>query len=125
MGRSLIWLEGDANGGWACSSCRWRFPVPTLLSSKEAKEAYDRLASSKFDEHRCEEQVAPPIAKPQTGPTIAERARRLIVRGCKPKDAVEIVLQDIALECRNDARVMELARGEAEDFLMKVRKGLI
>ena len=96
-----------------------------MLSSKEAKEAYDRLASSKFDEHRCEEQVASPIAKPKSGPTIAERARLLIRRGCKPKDAVEIVLQDIALECGNDARVMEGARGEAENFLMKVRKGLI
>ena len=83
------------------------------------------MASSKFDEHRCEQEDAPPIAKPKTGPTIAERARLLIMRGCKPKDAVEIVLQDIALECRNDARVMEGAREEAEDFLMKVRKGLI
>jgi hypothetical protein len=44
---SLIWIE-DANQGWACSSCRWRFPVPTLLTGEDAKRAFDRLAAVKF-----------------------------------------------------------------------------
>ncbi len=35
MERSLIWIESDVNG-WACSNCRWSFPVPTLLSGEEA-----------------------------------------------------------------------------------------
>jgi hypothetical protein len=39
--------------------------------------------------------------------------------------AVELVMQEIALEHGNDPRVMERARLEAEDFLLKIRKGLI
>jgi hypothetical protein len=38
---------------------------------------------------------------------------------------VELVMQEIALEHRNDPGVMERARLEAEDFLLKIRKGLI
>jgi hypothetical protein len=38
---------------------------------------------------------------------------------------VDLVVQEIALEHRNDARVMEKARLDAEDFLLKIRKGLI
>lgn len=53
MERSLFRIEDDANG-WACSNCRWRFPVPTLLSGEEAMAAYDRLAAVKFREHKCE-----------------------------------------------------------------------
>jgi hypothetical protein len=37
----------------ACSSCRWRFPVPTFLTGEDARAAYDRLAV-KLQEHRCE-----------------------------------------------------------------------
>jgi uncharacterized protein YoaH (UPF0181 family) len=128
MGRSLIWIE-DANGGWACSSCRWRFPVPTLLTGKEAKAAYDRLAAVKFREHKCEADISFPAATQEirraADPTFAERARKLIVQGYKPKDAVELVVQETALEHRNDPRIMEKARADAEDFLLKVRRGLI
>lgn len=124
MGRSLIWVQGDADAGWACSSCPWRFPIPTLLS-EEAKDAYDRLAAAKFREHRCEAETSPPAAQKDTGPTFADCARRLIKGGYKPKDAVEVVLQEIALEHRNEPLVMAKAREDAEDFLAKVRKGLI
>ncbi len=128
MGRSLIWIE-DASGGWACSSCRWRFPVPTLLSGKEAKAAYDRLAAAKFREHACEAESTLPSAKPETtwdaDPTFAERARKLIVQGYKPKDAAELVVQEAALENHNDPKIMAKARADAEDFLAKIRKGLI
>ncbi len=58
-------------------------------------------------------------------PDVAERARTLIRTGYKPKDAVELVLQEIALEYRNDPRIMEKARGDAENFLLKISKGLI
>jgi hypothetical protein len=125
MGRSLIWVQGDEDAGWACSSCRWRFPIPTLLGGEEAKDAYDRLAAAKFREHKCEAETKPPAAQPNAGPTFADRARVLITGGHKPKDAVEVVLQETALEYRNDPRVMEKARVDAEDFLLKVRKGLI
>jgi len=65
MVRFLIWIEGDAKG-WACSNCRWRFPVPTLLSGEEAKGAYDRLATVKFREHKCEAETSISAAKQET-----------------------------------------------------------
>ena len=124
MGRSLIWVQGNVDAGWACSSCPWRFPVPTLLG-EDAKDAYDRLAAAKFRDHTCEAEARAPVAKQNAGPTFADRARVLIKGGYKPKDAVEVVLQEIALEHRNEPNVMEKAREDAEDFLLKIRKGLI
>jgi hypothetical protein len=128
MVRYLIWIEGDEDG-WACSNCRWRFPVPTFLSEKEGKAAYNRLAAVKFDEHTCEGVASRSATKPKTnqsvGTTLAERARMLIKRGYTPKVAVELVLHDTEIECRNDSRIMEKARSEGEDFLRRVRQGLI
>lgn len=125
MARSLIWVQGEGSVGWACSSCHWRYPVPTLLADKEAKDAYDRLAAAKFREHECETQSIAAAPAKNTGPTLAERARTLIRTGYRPKVAVELVLQEIGLEHRNEPQVMERARLEAEDFLLKIRKGLI
>jgi hypothetical protein len=128
MVRSLIWVEGDAKG-WACSNCSWRFPVPTLLSGEEAKGAYDRLAAGKFREHKCEAETSLSAAKPETkrdaDAPFAERARMLIKRGYKPKVAVELALHEMEFEQGNDSRMMEKARADAEDFLLRVRKGLI
>jgi hypothetical protein len=128
MERSLIWIEGDANG-WACSNCRWRFPVPTLLSGKEAMGAYDRLAAAKFREHACEAatSVAAPKQETKRGAdtAFAERARMLIKRGYKPKVAVELVLHETEIEHGSNPRIMEKARADAEDFLLRVRRGLI
>jgi hypothetical protein len=129
MMRSLIWISGDTIG-WACSNCRWTFPVPTLMSGEEAKEAYDRLAGVKFREHQCEAdpKISIPKYEPkqQTSDTVfADRARKLIKRGYTPKVAVELVLHEIELECRNDSRAIERARADAEDFLSRARRGLI
>ena len=129
MVRFLIWIEGDANG-WACSNCRWRFPVPTLLSGGEARDAYDRLAAVKFREHKCEAETSLSAAKRETkgsaaDTAFADRARVLIKRGYTPKVAVELVLQETEVEHRNDPRIMERARADAEDFLQRARKGLI
>ena len=125
MSRSLIWVQGDGEVGWACSACRWRFPIPTLLAGKDARDAYDRLASTKFREHTCESQTAAPTIRPAAGPTFFDRASTLIRRGYKPKDAVEVVLQEVALESRNNPAIMQKARDEADDFLLKIRKQLI
>ena len=55
----------------------------------------------------------------------AERARKLVMRGYQPKDVAELVVQEIILEHRNDPEVLEQARADAEDFLRRVRQGLI
>ena len=127
MEGSLIWIEGDVDG-WACSICRWRFPVPTLLSGQEARDAYDRLAAAKFSEHKCEAEPSLPMAKEtkrNVEQTFGERARMLIMRGYRPKDAVELVLHETEIEHGKDPRIMEKARADAEDFLRKLRKGSI
>jgi hypothetical protein len=128
MERSLIWMESDVNG-WACSNCQWRFPVPTLLSGEEAKGAYDRLAAAKFRQHACEAAAsfsgAMPEAKRDAHTAFTERARALIKRGYKPKLAVELALQETEIEHGNNPKIMEQARADAEDFLQRVRKGLI
>ncbi|MGA7402179.1 MAG: hypothetical protein WBW38_19335 [Candidatus Sulfotelmatobacter sp.] len=127
MERSLIWIEGDA-AGWSCSNCGWRFAAPTLLSGEEeAMAAYDRLAAAKFREHQCAAEVSIPAAnkKPDTGSAFANRARILIMRGFKPKDAVELVLHEVATESGGNAKLIEKARVDAEEFLSKIRQGLI
>jgi hypothetical protein len=50
---------------------------------------------------------------------------KLVTQGFKPKDAVELFLQDIALEYRNQPKVQAQAKTDAEDFLRRVRAGLI
>jgi hypothetical protein len=125
MARSLIWIQATSDPGWACSSCRWKFPVPTLLASEEAKSAYDRLAAAKFREHTCEVQTPAPIVKTNAGPTFAERAGKLIKAGYKPKDAIELVMQEIILENGHEPGIREKARADAEEFLRRVGKGLI
>jgi hypothetical protein len=128
MERSLIWIESDVNG-WACSNCRWRYPVPTLLSEGEAKGAYDRLAAAKFRQHTCDSvsslSAARAEAKREADSAFVGRARALIKRGYKPKVAVELVLQETEIEHGKDPKIMERARADAEDFLQRVRKGLI
>ncbi len=99
-----------------------------MLADPEARRAYDRLAAAKFREHQCEVKFHPrdlPAASagPETG--VAERARVLVMRGYKPKDAVELVLQDMALEYGGHVSIMERARKEGQEFLDKIRRGLI
>jgi hypothetical protein len=127
MERSLIWIEGEANG-WSCSNCTWKFPVPTLLSGDEAMGAYDRLAAAKFRDHKCEAQANSAPEKKDLEPadnSFADRAKMLIKRGYKPKVAVELVLQEIEMEHGHKPSLMDKARTDAEDFLRRVSKGLI
>ena len=91
--------------------------------------AYDRLAAGKFREHKCEAETSFSAAKQETkrdaDSAFAERARMLIKRGYTPKVAVELALQEMEIEHGNDPRIMEKARADAEDFLLRVRRGLI
>jgi hypothetical protein len=109
--------------GWACSQCGWTYPVPALLTDPEAKSAYDRLAKGRFQEHICAEHGSQGAEADADG--FAQRARKLIVRGFKPKDAVDITLQELMLEFRSDPAKMERAREDAADFLRRVKDGLI
>ena len=126
MAPTLVWIDDPENNGWACSSCSWKYPVPTFLSSPEARKAYDRLAASTFREHVCELPVThQDIEDTSTAPTFTKRVMKLVKVGYKPKDAVQIALDDVALEHRNDPKVMAQARADAQDFLQRVREGRI
>jgi hypothetical protein len=100
--------------------------MPALLTDPDARKAYDRLARAKFEEHICANhprmQVA--IPPPPDDDSFDSRARKLISRGYKPKDAVELVLEEILLEHRHDPKKIEQARADAEDFLSALRRGL-
>ena len=124
MARWLTWVSDQHLQGWACSQCEWNYPLPSMLSDPEAKSAYDRLAASKFQEHDCKQYRN--RARTVSGRELfAERARKLVIRGYKPKDAVDLVLQEITLEHRSDSKKLDEARADAEDFLRRVRQGLI
>jgi len=124
MGRWLTWVSDQHLQGWACSQCEWSFPIPSLLTDPEAKSAYDRLAAAKFQGHDCVQY--PTRSRAKSGRELfAERARKLVMRGYKPKDAVDLVLQEIMLEHRSEPKVVEQARADAEDFLRRIRQGLI
>ena len=126
MPPTLVWIDDPQDNGWACSSCSWKYPVPTFLSDPEARLAYDRLAASKFREHVCELPVErKDIEDTSTEPTFTKRVMKLLKVGYKPKDAVQIAIDEIALEHRNDPKVVAQARADAQDFLQKVREGRI
>ena len=92
-------------------------------------EAYDRLAAAKFRQHTCEAETSRSETTQETkwkaDNAFAERARALIKRVYTPKVAVELVLHELGIEHANDSRMMEKARADAEDFLLRARKGLI
>lgn len=121
MARWITWIAELERCGWACSQCGWEYSVPSLLSDPEAKSAYDRLARAKFDEHEC---AAHPKMAAGAEDSFTTRARKLISRGYKPKDAVELVLEEIMLEYRNEPKKVEKARADAQEFLSDLRKGL-
>jgi uncharacterized protein YoaH (UPF0181 family) len=123
MARTMIWIHASHFTGWGCSECEWNFAVPTLLTDPEAKSAYDRLSSSKFADHECKAFLA--RLKSTEPATFTERMRKLVAQGLKPKDAVDIVLQEVDLESRGNPKIMERARTDAQDFLRRVREGLI
>lgn len=120
--RSMVWIEG-LEAGWSCSNCKWTFPIPTLLSSKDARDAYDRLAGVNFDKHECEKPST--SEKQPSGSLFTDRARMLIMRGFRPKVAVEIVLHEMEFEHRENPAALAKVRDDAETFLERIRKGLI
>jgi hypothetical protein len=119
----MAWINRDAFCGWGCSDCEWNYAVPTLLSDPEAKSAFDRLAASKFKEHACSDFLS--RLRSSEPPSFTERMRKLVGQGFKPKDAVDIVMQEVQLEYRDNPKVLAQAKSDAADFLRRVRDGVI
>jgi hypothetical protein len=121
--RTIVWVAEPSFQGWTCSECDWKYAVPTLLTTAEAKTAYDRLSVGKFREHVCADHLSRLTSADSH--SFTARIQSLVAQGFKPKDAVELLLQEVALEYRNQPKVLEQARAEGEDFLRRVRQGLI
>lgn len=119
----MVWITAEGFRGWGCSDCEWNSPLPTLLTDPEAKSAFDRLAAAKFKEHDCSGFLA--RLKSGDSPTFTERMRKLVRQGFKPKDAIDLVLQEVQLEYRDNPKVLAQAKADAEDFLRRVRDGVI
>ena len=119
----MVWITTEGFRGWGCSDCEWNSPVPTLLGDAEAKSAFDRLAAGKFKDHKCADFLS--RMKSTAPPTFTERMRKLVSQGFKPKDAIDLVLQEVRLEYRNNPKMLAQAQSDAEDFLRRVREGLI
>jgi hypothetical protein len=122
--RELVWTSTHSSHGWTCSQCEWNYPLPTLLNDPEAKTAYDRLAAAKFRDHKCADHLSR-LGSADDADSFTPRIRKLVTQGFKPKDAVELFLQEIALEYRNQPKVLAQAKADGEDFLRRVRAGLI
>src|SRR5579864_7419207 len=84
--RTIVWVSDPNLQGWTCSQCDWNYPVPTLLTTAEAKTAYDRLALGKFRDHACASH--PRRLASADSHSFTARIRKLVAQGFKPKDAV-------------------------------------
>ncbi len=123
MARSMMWIADPDFHGWICSDCEWNSAIPTLLEDPEARSAFDRLASGKFRGHNCADHPARNASNRPA--SLTERMRILVKRGYKPKDAAELVLQEISLEFREQKGILKQAETEAVEFLRRVREGII
>jgi len=123
--RQIIWTSDRTFQGWTCSQCEWNYPLPTLLNDPEARTAYDRLAAAKFRDHKCSDHLSRLAGGTADTENFTARIRKLVAQGFKPKDAVELFLQEIELEYRNQPKTVAQAKTDAEDFLRRVRAGLI
>jgi hypothetical protein len=121
--RELFWTVDRSFQGWTCSLCEWNYPIPTLLSDPEAKTAYDRLAAAKFRDHSCDDHRSRLISP--AADSFTARIRSMVAHGFKPKDAVELFLQEIAIEYPSEPKILAQAKAEGEDFLRRLRAGLI
>lgn len=121
--RGQIWTSHGTFQGWTCSQCEWEYPLPTLLNDPEARTAFDRLATAKFRDHKCADHLS--RLAPVDNENFTARIRKLVAQGFKPKDAVELFLQEIALEYRNQPKTLAQAKADGEDFLRRWRAGLI
>jgi hypothetical protein len=95
-----------------------------LLSQADARTAYDRLSAAKFREHKCADHLTR-LETVEGQDNFTGRIRKLVTQGFKPKDAVELFLQEVELEYRNDPKTLARAKADGEDFLRRLKTGLI
>ena len=79
--------------------------------------------SAKFQKHDCATHRQSAASLDPS--SFTARARSLIMRGFKPKDAAEITMQEIIFEFRDDPDIARRVQIEAKDFLQRVKEGLI
>ncbi len=96
MARKLTCVDDEKFDGWTCSECAWTYPIPELLADPEAKAAYDRIASANFRKHACPTTPNEPKEQKPSQEDNIERLRNLVIHGMKPRDAVEVMLQEVA-----------------------------
>jgi hypothetical protein len=105
------------------------FPVRLDLSGAgdaDRSGSQERLRSAggeQVQDHDCSVHGEPAVLVDSE--SFAARARKLVTRGFKPKDAAQITLQEITFENRNDPKAASKAQADAEDFLRRVKDGLI
>ncbi len=119
----MMWVADPDFHGWICSDCEWNSAIPTLLEDPDARSAFDRLASGKFRGHNCPDYAKRNVSS--RAASLTERMRVLVKRGYKPKDAADLVLQEISLEFRQQTAILKQAQDEAQEFLRRVREGII
>jgi hypothetical protein len=120
MARALTWVSDQRLTGWTCSRCGWTFPLPSLLEDPEAKKAYDRLASAKFHKHDCATHQPTASFAPEN---FVARAKGLVMRGFRPKDAAEIAAREIMFENDHDPDIARKVQIEAQNFLRRLKEG--
>jgi len=120
MARALTWVSDQRLTGWTCSRCGWTFPLPSLLKDPEARKAYDRLASAKFQRHDCATHQSSASFAPES---FINRTKGLVMRGFKPKDAAEIAAREIMFENDHDPDIASKVQIEAQDFMRRVKEG--
>ena len=99
------------------------FSSSILAYRSGSKERLRPAGLSRFQDHDCAAHGQPDIGTDSE--SFAARARKLVTRGFKPKDAVQITLQEIMFENRSDPGAAKKAQADAEDFLRRVKDGLI
>jgi len=105
-----------------------RADIQSEVRNRPEINPYKRLAGGETRRDQYEADARVTAAKQETiqnTNSFADRARLLIKRGYTPKVAVELVLHEVEMEHPHNPRIMERARAEAEDFLKRVRRGLI
>src|ERR1700694_4492071 len=93
------------------------------LKRSRSKNCLRPASLGQLSQHPCADPPSPPC--PEAGKNFAAHIRKLVAQGFKPKDAVEIFLQEVMLEHRNEPKVLEQARTAGDDFLRRVRNGLL